>query len=194
MTQYNTLNVKLSHSQLNKLKSAIKIGTKETLNLSSNVVGDSNDIINSPHELLLTNTQISKICKVFANVSSANIKFSKTQLSKTVQSIVLLGKLWGPLLKTALPLIENALKSLAKNVFSGFTKLRVPNEEINDIMKIVKTLKDSNLLIKGVNEAIKNEAKEQKGWFVEILLGTLDASLFWNLLTDKGTIRAVQNF
>ena len=93
MTQYNTLNVKLSHSQLNKLKSAIKIGTKETLNLSSNVVGDSNDIINSPHELLLTNTQISKICKVFANVSSANIKFSKTQLSKTVQSIVLLGKL-----------------------------------------------------------------------------------------------------
>ena len=184
----------MSHSQLNKLKSAMKIGTKETLNLSSNVVGDSNDIINSPHELLLTNTQISKICKVFANVSSANIKFSKTQLSKTVQSIVLLGKLWGPLLKTALPLIENALKSLAKNVFSGFTKLRVPNEEINDIMKIVKTLKDSNLLIKGVNEAIKNEAKEQKGWFVEILLGTLDASLFWNLLTDKGTIRAVQNF
>ena len=144
--------------------------------------------------MLLTNTQISKICKVFANVSSANIKFSKTQLSKTVQSIVLLGKLWGPLLKTALPLIENALKSLAKNVFSGFTKLRVPNEEINDIMKIVKTLIGSGLLIKGVNETIKNEAKEQKGWFLEILLGTLDASLFWNLLIGKGTIRAVENF
>ena len=194
MTQYNTLNGKLSHSQLNKLKSAIKIGTKETLNLSSNVVGDSNDIINSPHELLLTNTQISKICKAFANVSSANIKFSKTQPSKIIQSIELLGRLLGPLQKTALPLIENALKSLTKHVFSGFTKLIILNEEINDIMKIVKTLIGSGLLIKGVHETIKNEAKEQKGWFLEILLGTLDASLFWNLLIGKGTIRAVENF
>ena len=63
MTQYNTLNVKLSHSQLNKLKSGIKNGTEVTFNLSLNVIGNSNDKTNFPHELLLANTQISIICK-----------------------------------------------------------------------------------------------------------------------------------
>ena len=67
MAQYNTLNVKLSNSQLNKLKSTIKNRTKVTLNLSSNVVGDSNDENNFPHRLLLTNTQVSKNLKAFAN-------------------------------------------------------------------------------------------------------------------------------
>ena len=75
MTQYNTLNVKLFTSQLNKLKSAIKNVPKVTLNLSSNTVGDSNDENNFPHKLLLTNTQVSKTRKTFANNSSANIKF-----------------------------------------------------------------------------------------------------------------------
>ena len=78
MTQYNTLNVKLSNSQLNKLKSAIKNGTEVTLNLSSNLIRNSNDETNFPHKLLLTDTQVSKICKAFANGLSANIKFSKT--------------------------------------------------------------------------------------------------------------------
>ena len=63
MTQYNTLNVKLSHSQLNKLKSGIKNGTEVTFSLSLNVIGNSNDKTNFPHELLLANTQISIICK-----------------------------------------------------------------------------------------------------------------------------------
>ena len=85
MTQYNTLNVKLSNSQLNKLKSGIKSGTEATLNLSSNFIGSSNDETNFPHKLLLTNTQVLKICKAFANGSSANTKFSKTQLSKIVK-------------------------------------------------------------------------------------------------------------
>ena len=85
MTQYNTLNVKLCNSQLDKLKSAIKNGTEVTLNLSSNFIGNSNVETNFPHKLLLTDTQISKICKAFENGSSANIKFSKTQLSKIVQ-------------------------------------------------------------------------------------------------------------
>ena len=67
MAQYNTLNVKLSNSQLNKLKSTIKNRTKVTLNLSSNVVGDSNDENNFPHRLLLTNTQVSKNLKAFTN-------------------------------------------------------------------------------------------------------------------------------
>ena len=64
MTQYNTLNVKLSNSQLNKLKSGIKYGTEVTLNLSSNIDGDSNDEINFPHKLLLTNTQVSKLFQI----------------------------------------------------------------------------------------------------------------------------------
>ena len=64
------------------------------------------------------------------------------------------------------------------------------NEEMNDIMKIVKSLEESGLLIKEVSETIKNEAKEQKGGFLGMLLGTSGVSLLGNLLTDKGTIRA----
>ena len=81
MTQYNTLNVKLSNSQLNKLKSGIKNGTEATLKLSSNLIGNFNDETNFSHKLLLTSTQVSMIHKIFANGLSANIKFSKTQLS-----------------------------------------------------------------------------------------------------------------
>ena len=73
---------------------------------------------------------------------------------------------------------------------SGNTTLIVSNEEMNDIMKIIKSLEESGLLIKGVSEAIKNEAKEQKGGFLGMLLGTLGASLLGNLLTGKDTIRA----
>ena len=61
---------------------------------------------------------------------------------------------------------------------------------MNDIMKIIKSLEESGSLIKGVTETIKNEAKEQKGGFLGMLLGTLGASLLGNLLTSKGTIRA----
>ena len=82
MTQYNTLNVKLSNSQLNKLKSAIKNGTEVTLNFSSNILGDFNDEKNFPHKLLLTNTQVSNLRQAFANGSSANMKLSKPQLHK----------------------------------------------------------------------------------------------------------------
>ena len=75
MTQYNTLNVKLSNSQLNKLKSAIKNETEVTLNLSSNLIGRSNDETSFPHNVLLTDTQVLKIRKAFTNGSSANTKF-----------------------------------------------------------------------------------------------------------------------
>ena len=75
----------MSNSQLNKLKFAIKNGTEVTLNFSSNSIGSSNDETNFPHKLLLTDTQVSKISKAFANGSSANIKFSTTHLSKIVQ-------------------------------------------------------------------------------------------------------------
>ena len=73
---------------------------------------------------------------------------------------------------------------------SGTTTLIISNEEMNDIMKIVRTLEDSNLLLEGVTKKIKNETKEQKGGFLLMLLGTLGASILGNLLTSKGTIRA----
>ena len=112
MTQYNTLNVKLSNLQINKLKSGIKNGTEVTLKLSSNVVGDSNDDNNFLHKLLLTNTQVSKLRKPLTN----DIKLSKTQLHKIGKSGGFLGRLFGPLLKTGLPLMKNVLKPLAKSV------------------------------------------------------------------------------
>ena len=82
MTKYNTLNVKLSNSQLNKLKSWIKNGTKLTLNLSSKLIGSSNDETNFAHKLLLSNTQVPRTHKAFANGSWANIRLSETRLSK----------------------------------------------------------------------------------------------------------------
>ena len=103
MTQYNSLNVKLSNSQLNKLKSAIKNETELVLRLSSNMIVDNET--NFPHKLLLSNRQVSKLRKAFANHSLADIKLSKTQLSKIIQSGGFLGRLLGPLLKTGLPLI-----------------------------------------------------------------------------------------
>ena len=85
MAQYNILNVKFSNSQLNKLKLRIENGTEVALKISRNVVGDSNDENDFPYNLLLTNTQISKLGKTFAYGSSANIKLSKTQLHKIGQ-------------------------------------------------------------------------------------------------------------
>ena len=116
MIQYNILNVKLSNSQLNKWKSAIKKETEVVLRLSPNMVDNFDDETNSSHKLLLTNRQVANIRKAFANYSSTNIKLSKTQLSKTIQSWGLLGKLLGSLLKTGLPLMKNVIKTLAKTV------------------------------------------------------------------------------
>ena len=79
MTQYNSLNVKLSNSQLSRLKLSIKNETDVVLRISSNIVGNSNDNTNFPHELLLTNRQVANIRKAFAKNTSTDIKLSKTQ-------------------------------------------------------------------------------------------------------------------
>ena len=121
MTQYSRLNVKLSNSQLNK--SAIQSETEVVLRLSWNMIGDNET--NFPHKLLLTNRQVSNLCKASANYLSADIKLSKTQLSKMIQSGGFLGRLPGPLLKTGLPLIKNAIKPLI-----------ISNNEMEDIIKI----------------------------------------------------------
>ena len=133
-------------------------------------------------------------------------------MHKIGQSGGYLSRILGPLLKTGLPLMKNVLKPLAKNVLiswgltaaasttdaaihekmfgSGVTILISLKEEMNDIMKVVKSLEESGLLTKGTSETIKNEAKEQKRGVLGMLLGTLGASLLGNLLTVNGTIRA----
>ena len=209
MTQYNNLNVKLSNSLLNKFKSAIKNKTEVLLRLSSNMIGDNE--ANFPHQLLLINIQVSNLRKAFENNSSADIKLSKTQLSKMIQSEGFLGR---SLLKTRLPLISNVIKPLAKSALiplgltaaasaadvgihkkkilgsGNTTTLIISNNEMEDIIKIEKSLEDSGLLLKGVTETVQNEVKEQKGGFLSALLGTLGASLLGNLLTGKGIHRA----
>ena len=124
------------------------------------MIGDSNDKGNFPHELLLTNRQVSSIRKAFANNSSVDIKFSKTQLSKMMQSGGFLGKLLGLLLKTGLPLIKNVITPLAKSVLiplgstaaasaadagihkkilvsGGNTTLIISNKDMEDLIRIV---------------------------------------------------------
>ena len=211
MTQYNSLNVKLSNSQLNKFKSAITNETEVVLRLSSNMIGDNET--NFPHKLLLTNRKVSNLCKAFAINSLTDIKLSKTQLSKMIQSGGFLGKLLGPLLKTGLPLTKNVIKPLATSVLiplgltaaasavdagirkkilgSGNTTLIISNDEIHDIIKIIKPLEDSGLLT-GVTKTVQNEVKEQKEGFLNMLLGTLGASLLGNILTGRGAIATSQ--
>ena len=153
-----------------------------------------------------------KIRNAFSNNRSASIKLSKAQINKIIKSGGFLCRLLGPLLKTGLPLIKNVIKPLAKSVLiplgltaaasaadagirkkilgSGNTTLIISNEEMNDVIKIVQALEDSNILLKGVTETVKNEMKQQKGGFLSMLLGTLGASLLGNLLTGKGVVRA----
>ena len=103
-------------TQLNKLKSAIKNETEIVLRLSSSMTDNSNYETNFPHELSLTNGQVVNLCQAFANNLSVDIKLSKNQFPKMIQSGGFLGRLLGPLLKTGLPLIKNVIKPLAKSV------------------------------------------------------------------------------
>ena len=200
------------------MKSPVNNETEIVLRLSSNMVGNSSDETNFPHELLLTNRQVANLRKAFANNSSADIKLSKTQLSKMIQSGGFLGRLLGPLLKTGLPLIKNVIKPLAKSVLiplgltaaasaadaeiykkilglgHNTTALIISNNKMEGIMKIVKSLKDAGLLLKAVTKKIQNEAKEQKEGFLSMLLGTLGASLLGNILAGKGVKRSREEF
>ena len=137
-----------------------------------------------------------------------DVKLSKAQISKILQSGGFLGsllsKLSGPLMKIAVPLAKNILAPLGitaaasaidagtqKKIHgSGTTALIISNEEINDIMQIVQALEDCNILLKGITETIKNETKEREGGFLSMLLGTLGTSLLGNLLAGKGIVRA----
>ena len=207
MVEYNTVNVKLSNSQLNKLKSAVKNKQETTLRMNARMFNGNN----LPHEFFLTQRQTTKLRNGIENNLQTDIKLSKPQISKIIQSGGFLGKILGPLLKTGLPLLKSVIKPLGllgltaarsaidagvqKKIYgSGTTALVISSEEMNDTTKIVQTLEDSNILLKGVTKEIKNETKEQKGGFLSMLLGTLGASLLGDLLTKnlsgKGTARA----
>ena len=143
------------------------------MKISSNVVSDSNDENNFPHKFLLTNTKFQSFVKLSQMIQ---------QVIQNWQSGGFLGKFLGPFLQPGLFLIENVLKPLDESVLipleliaaasvtnaaihkkmfgSGTTTLIISNEEMNDIMKIVKYLEESGLLIKGIAQTIKNEAKE----------------------------------
>ena len=110
MTQYNSSNVKLSNSQLNKLKSAIKNETDVILMLASNMNGNSDDEANFPHKLLLTNRQVTNLRKAFANHTSTDIRLSKAQLTKMQKGGFL--RFLAPLLKSGLPLLKSVIKPL----------------------------------------------------------------------------------
>ena len=112
MVEYNIVNAKLSDSQLNKLKTAVKNQTGATLRMNIKMFNGNN----LPHELLLTTRQKTKLRNAFENNMSTDITLSKTQIPKIIQSGGFLGRLLGPLLKTGLPLIKNVIKLLAKSV------------------------------------------------------------------------------
>ena len=174
MVEYTKVNVKLSNTQLKKLKDAVKNNIGTTLRIISKIFNENN----LPHELLLTTRQKTKIRNAFNNMST-DLKLSKAQI-KIIESGGFLSKLLGPLLKTGLPLIKNVIKPLAKSVLiplgltaaaadvgihnkilrSGNTTLIISNEEMN-VIKILQALEDS-VLLKGVTKTkMKQKNKKQ---------------------------------
>ena len=171
MVEYSKVSIKLSGTQLKKLKTGI------TLRMSLKMF-DGNKL---PHELLLITRQKTKLRNAFNNNMSTDLKLSRAQISKIIQSGGFLGsllsKLGGPLIKVAIPLAKNVLAPLGITVAASVidagiekkihgsetTTLIISYEEMNDIMKIVQAVEDSNILLKGVTKTIKNEKKKQKG-------------------------------
>ena len=206
MVKYSEVNCKLTNVQLNKLKKAVKSNEGATLRLGIRNFNKNE----TPHELLLTTRQNAKLRNAINNKSATDIKLSKAQIKKIIQSGGFLGKLLsklpGPLMKVAIPLAKNVLAPLGlaaamsaidgstqKKIHGSGVKLIIEQEDMNDIMKIIEALENSGILLKRVSKTIENETKEQRGGFLSMLLGTLGASLLGNLLTGgKGIVRAAE--
>ena len=204
MVEYSEINCKLTNVKLNKFKKAVKSNEGATLKLGVRNFNKNE----TPHKLLLTTKQNTKLRNDLNNNSATDIKLSKTQIKEIIQSGGFLGKLLiklaGPLMKVAMPLAKNVLTplgltaamsaidgSIQKKIHGSGVKLIIEQEDMNDIMKIIEALENSGILLKGVTKTIENETKEQKGGFLSMLLGTLGASLLGNLLTGgKGIVRA----
>ena len=197
MANYQEARIKLTNTQLNKLKSAVKNKTGIILRLNKKNFEDEE----LPHELFLTTRQTTEIRNAFANNMSTDIKLSKAQIPKVIQSGGSLCSWLANLDKKALtnnviPLARDNLPGLVSNLTSnainrferkisgkeavragiGFT-LFISNEDMNDTIKIIKSLEDSGVLIDGVTETVKHEITKQEGGFLGILLAPLAASL-----------------
>ena len=168
----------LTNIQLNKLKKAVKSNDGTTLKLG--IKNFNKDEL--PHELLLTTRQNTKLHNAINNNLATDIKLSKAQIKKLIQSGGFLGKLLsklaGPLMEVALPLAKNVLAplgltaamsatdgSIRKKIHGSGVKLIIGQEDMNDIMKIIEALENSGILLKGVSKTIENETKEQRGRF-----------------------------
>ena len=203
MVEYTKINWKLTNVQLNQLKKSVKSNEGATLRLG--IKNFNKDEL--PHELLLTTRQNTKLRNAINTNLATDIKLSKSQIKKSIQSGGFLGKLLsklaGPLTKVAIPLAKNVLAplgltaalsaidgSIQKKIHGSGVKLITEQEDMNDI-KIIEALKNSGTLLKGVTKTIENETKEPREGFLTMLLGTLGASLLGNLLTGgKGMMRA----
>ena len=204
MVEYSKVNCKLTNVQLNKFKKAVKSNEGATLRLG--IKNFNKDEL--PHELLLATRQNTKPRNAINNNLATDIKLSKAQIKKLIQSVGFLGKLLsklaGPLMKVALPLAKNVLAplgltaamsaidgSIQKKIHGSGVELIIEQEDMNDIMKIIEALENSGILLKGVSKTSENETKKQRGGFLSMFLGTLGASLSGNLLTGgKGIMRA----
>ena len=203
MVDYSKKNCNLTNVQLNKFKKSVKSNEGATLRLS--IKSFNKDEL--PHELLLTTRQNTKLRNAINNNLTTDIKLSKAQITKLIQSGGFLGKLLsklaGPLMKVAMPLAKNVLAPLGltaamsaidggiqKKMRGEGIKLIIEQEGMNDIIKIIKALENSGILLKVVSKTIVNETKEHRGGFLSMLLGTLGACLLGNLLSGKGIVRA----
>ena len=173
MVEYTKIDCKVTNVQLNNLKKAVKSNEGATLRLGiKNLNKDE-----TPHELLLTTRQNTKLRNAINNNLITDIKLIKAQIKKLIQSggflRKLLSKLAGPLMKVALPLARNVLAPLGltaamsaidgglkKKIHGSEVKLIIEQEDMKDIMKIIKALESSGILLKGVSKTIKNETKE----------------------------------
>ena len=175
MVEYSKINCKLTNVQLNKLKKQLKTNEGTTLRLGIKNFNKAE----LPHELLLAARQNIKLRNAINNNLATDIKLSKAQIKKLIQSGGFLGKLLsklaGPLMKIALPLAKNVLAPLGltaalsaldgsrqKKIHGSGVKLIIEQEDMNDIMKIIEALENSGILLKGVSKTIENETKEQK--------------------------------
>ena len=199
---YNTVNASLSDSQISKLKNALKNRTGVSLRLSREMLGS--DPEQFPHELMLTDTQVNKLNRQ----PSADVKFSKTQITKMSQS----GGFLANLMRFAVPLLKNVVAPLGLTAAMSATDagiqkkirgygqgnfdnitLTISTKDMSDIMEIIKALEDKGIVVQGTTETVSDEINGQRGGFLGMLLGTLGASLLGNMLSGakgRGLFRA----
>ena len=175
MVGYTKINCKLTKPQLNKLKKAVKSNEGSTLRLG--IKNFNKDEL--PYELLLTTRQNTKLRNAINNNLATDIKLSRAQIKKLIQSGGFLGKLLsklaGPLMKVAMPLAKNVLAplgltaamsaidgSIQKKIHGSGVKLIIEQEDMNDIIKIIEALENSGILLEGLTKTIENETEEQR--------------------------------